>query len=57
MSATIDELIRLIDAARHAKDTAEINRLEAEIREYTKKHGQRPCTGKMQIKIPMVKKR
>ena len=54
MSDTIEDLVHQVDAARNARDTDELERVEAKIREWTKVHGKRNITGKLDMTIPEI---
>ena len=55
MSTTIEDLVRQVDVARARGDTAEIERLDAEIREITEREGPRKITGTLAAGVPGFK--
>ena len=48
------ELVPLVDAARERGDTAEVERLEAEVVALNKKLGKRRISGKLQLVLPKL---
>ena len=49
-----DDLVRLVDAARAAGDTAEVERLEAEVKRLRLKFGRRQVSGDLAMDIPEI---
>lgn len=54
MAPTIEDLVRQVDAARTAGDADEVQRLEREVKAWTRLHGKRSITGKLDFNIPSM---